>query len=116
VDRLQPRRRAWAAQDPNLQGGFCSSIGSCDVAWCGVQDLMPFCLCAALFAVVLKQTLFVQVYVDGSTTMSTHERKASIREFYGKCPATTTGRGTKKNIFVKLQLKKTHTPVCNLVL
>jgi hypothetical protein len=26
----------------------------------------------------------VQVYVDGTTTMSTHERKASIREFYGK--------------------------------
>jgi hypothetical protein len=26
----------------------------------------------------------LQVYVDGTTTMSTHERKASIREFYGK--------------------------------
>lgn len=26
----------------------------------------------------------MQVYVDGTTTMSTHERKASIREFYGK--------------------------------
>jgi hypothetical protein len=25
----------------------------------------------------------VQVYADGTTTMSTHERKASIREFYG---------------------------------
>lgn len=25
----------------------------------------------------------LQVYVDGTTTMSTHERKASIREFYG---------------------------------
>uniref|UniRef100_A0A453DH10 RING-type domain-containing protein n=1 Tax=Aegilops tauschii subsp. strangulata TaxID=200361 RepID=A0A453DH10_AEGTS len=26
--------------------------------------------------------LILQVYVDGTTTMSTHERKASIREFY----------------------------------
>ncbi|XLS90240.1 hypothetical protein HN51_066248 [Arachis hypogaea] len=26
--------------------------------------------------------LMVQIYVDGTTTMSTHERKASIREFY----------------------------------
>ncbi len=26
---------------------------------------------------------FVQVYMDGTTTMSTHERKASLREFYG---------------------------------
>lgn len=25
----------------------------------------------------------LQVYADGTTTMSTHERKASIREFYG---------------------------------
>jgi hypothetical protein len=25
VDRLQPSWRAWAAQDPNLQGGFCSA-------------------------------------------------------------------------------------------
>ncbi|XP_047318801.1 E3 ubiquitin-protein ligase AIRP2-like [Impatiens glandulifera] len=25
---------------------------------------------------------FFQVYVDGTTTMSVHERKASIREFY----------------------------------
>ncbi|KAF8411166.1 hypothetical protein HHK36_003709 [Tetracentron sinense] len=28
--------------------------------------------------------LMLQVYADGTTTMSTHERKASIREFYGK--------------------------------
>ena len=27
--------------------------------------------------------IVLQVYVDGTTTMSTHERKASIREFYG---------------------------------
>jgi len=34
----------------------------------------------------LKTCLFPipQVYVDGTTTMTTHERKASIREFYGK--------------------------------
>jgi hypothetical protein len=32
----------------------------------------------------------VQVYVDGTTTMSTHERKASIREFYGKISHRST--------------------------
>ena len=32
----------------------------------------------------LRLCFMVQVYVDGTTTMSTHERKASIREFYGK--------------------------------
>lgn len=53
VDRLQPRRRAWAAQDPNLQGAFCSSISSCGVAWCSGFDAV---LCCAS-AVVLKQTL-----------------------------------------------------------
>lgn len=30
-----------------------------------------------------KNILNIQVYADGTTTMSTHERKASIREFYG---------------------------------
>ncbi|GMH30346.1 hypothetical protein Nepgr_032189 [Nepenthes gracilis] len=30
----------------------------------------------------LLRILIYKVYVDGSTTMSTHERKASIREFY----------------------------------
>ena len=33
---------------------------------------------------ILVGRVCVQVYVDGTTTMSTHERKASIREFYGK--------------------------------
>lgn len=31
-----------------------------------------------------KNSFDTQVYADGTTTMSTHERKASIREFYGK--------------------------------
>ncbi|XP_043689936.1 E3 ubiquitin-protein ligase AIRP2-like isoform X1 [Telopea speciosissima] len=31
----------------------------------------------------LLRILIYKVYVDGTTTMSTHERKASIREFYG---------------------------------
>ena len=30
-----------------------------------------------------QYTLLLQVYVDGTATMSTQERKASIREFYG---------------------------------
>nr|XP_025636044.1 E3 ubiquitin-protein ligase AIRP2-like [Arachis hypogaea] len=30
----------------------------------------------------LLRILIYKVYVDGTTTMSTHERKASIREFY----------------------------------
>lgn len=33
---------------------------------------------------------FVQVYMDGTTTMSTHERKASLREFYGNLLAILT--------------------------
>jgi hypothetical protein len=28
-------------------------------------------------------TLMMQVYMDGTTTMSTYERKASFHEFYG---------------------------------
>ncbi|XP_020263676.1 uncharacterized protein LOC109839598 isoform X2 [Asparagus officinalis] len=31
----------------------------------------------------LLRILIYKVYADGATTMSTHERKASIREFYG---------------------------------
>ncbi|TYI68181.1 hypothetical protein E1A91_D08G071800v1 [Gossypium mustelinum] len=34
-------------------------------------------------ALGLLRILIYKVYVDGTTTMSTHERKASIREFYG---------------------------------
>ncbi|XP_040955713.1 E3 ubiquitin-protein ligase AIRP2 isoform X3 [Gossypium hirsutum] len=33
-------------------------------------------------ALGLLRILIYKVYVDGTTTMSTHERKASIREFY----------------------------------
>ncbi len=33
---------------------------------------------------------FVQVYMDGTTTMSIHERKASLREFYGNLLAVLT--------------------------
>lgn len=35
-------------------------------------------------SVIIAFCLLLQVYVDGTTTMSTHERKASIRDFYGK--------------------------------
>ncbi|KAJ3672235.1 hypothetical protein LUZ60_006956 [Juncus effusus] len=31
---------------------------------------------------LLRILIYKQVYIDGTTTMSTHERKASIREFY----------------------------------
>ncbi|KAJ6838282.1 uncharacterized protein M6B38_320345 [Iris pallida] len=33
-------------------------------------------------ALGLLRVLIYKVYVDGTTTMSTHERKASIKEFY----------------------------------
>ncbi|CAL5029232.1 unnamed protein product [Urochloa decumbens] len=38
--------------------------------------------CSLAGALGLLRILIYKVYVDGSTTMSTHERKASIREFY----------------------------------
>ncbi|XP_061375556.1 E3 ubiquitin-protein ligase AIRP2-like isoform X3 [Gastrolobium bilobum] len=39
--------------------------------------------CNLAGALGLLRILIYKVYVDGTTTMSTHERKASIREFYG---------------------------------
>ncbi|MFS8026373.1 putative transcription factor C2H2 family [Helianthus anomalus] len=39
--------------------------------------------CHLAGALGLLRILIFQVYDDGTTTMSTHERKASIREFYG---------------------------------
>ncbi|KAL4626768.1 hypothetical protein ACB092_05G121100 [Castanea dentata] len=38
--------------------------------------------CNLAAALGLLRILIYKVYVDGTTTMSTHERKASIREFY----------------------------------
>ncbi|XP_017414921.1 E3 ubiquitin-protein ligase AIRP2 isoform X2 [Vigna angularis] len=38
--------------------------------------------CNLAGALGLLRILIYKVYVDGTTTMSTHERKASIREFY----------------------------------
>ncbi|KAJ3682207.1 hypothetical protein LUZ60_014780 [Juncus effusus] len=38
--------------------------------------------CSFAGALGLLRILIYKVYVDGSTTMSTHERKASIKEFY----------------------------------
>ncbi|KAH9621798.1 hypothetical protein KSS87_017801 [Heliosperma pusillum] len=38
--------------------------------------------CQLAGALGLLRILIYKVYVDGTTTMSTHERKASIREFY----------------------------------
>ncbi|KZV57584.1 hypothetical protein F511_03044 [Dorcoceras hygrometricum] len=38
--------------------------------------------CQLAGALGLLNCIVAQVYVDGTTTMSTHERKASIREFY----------------------------------
>ncbi|KAK3009431.1 hypothetical protein RJ639_014140 [Escallonia herrerae] len=39
--------------------------------------------CHLAGALGLLRVLIYKVYVDGTTTMSVHERKASIREFYG---------------------------------
>ncbi|XBJ24243.1 hypothetical protein VPH35_002169 [Triticum aestivum] len=38
--------------------------------------------CSLAGALGLMRILIYKVYVDGTTTMSTHERKASIKEFY----------------------------------
>jgi len=38
--------------------------------------------CSLAGALGLLRILIYKVYVDGTTTMSTHERKASLREFY----------------------------------
>jgi hypothetical protein len=63
----------------------------CGMVWySGVQGLMPchhWCACTQA-RILIPGCFPVQVYVDGSTTMSTHERKASVREFYGKCSVT----------------------------
>ncbi|KAG8087628.1 hypothetical protein GUJ93_ZPchr0010g8140 [Zizania palustris] len=51
--------------------------------------------CSLAGAVGLLRILIYKVYVDGTTTMSTHERKANIREFYGaqdlsRAPSSTS--------------------------
>ncbi|KAM3371642.1 hypothetical protein ACQJBY_018836 [Aegilops geniculata] len=61
-----------------------------------LQMRMSYCPAAHLFLFLVQWTdcnlagalgllriLIYKVYADGTTTMSTHERKASIREFYG---------------------------------
>ncbi|KAK3431541.1 hypothetical protein EUGRSUZ_E03345 [Eucalyptus grandis] len=45
--------------------------------------LVQWADCHLAGALGLLRILIYKVYVDGTTTMSTHERKASIREFYG---------------------------------
>ncbi|KAF8029902.1 hypothetical protein BT93_E2351 [Corymbia citriodora subsp. variegata] len=44
--------------------------------------LVQWADCHVAGALGLLRILIYKVYVDGTTTMSTHERKASIREFY----------------------------------
>ncbi|KAL3740165.1 hypothetical protein ACJRO7_021442 [Eucalyptus globulus] len=44
--------------------------------------LVQWADCHLAGALGLLRILIYKVYVDGTTTMSTHERKASIREFY----------------------------------
>uniref|UniRef100_A0A7N0V2M8 RING-type domain-containing protein n=2 Tax=Kalanchoe fedtschenkoi TaxID=63787 RepID=A0A7N0V2M8_KALFE len=45
--------------------------------------LVQWADCHLAGALGLLRILIYKVYADGTTTMSTHERKASIREFYG---------------------------------
>lgn len=45
--------------------------------------LVQWADCNLAGALGLLRILIYKVYVDGTTTMSTHERKASVREFYG---------------------------------
>lgn len=71
MDWLQPCRSTWSAKNSNLQGTFWWLL----FVWVRFQSWM---------SVIIAFCLLLQVYVDGTTTMSTHERKASIRDFYGK--------------------------------
>lgn len=93
MDRLPPCRSSWTAANTHLQGCFLISF-MCETFFvgyfCDEMCLLTLefgeCRRVEGFLVVLKQLLILetlQVYVDGTTTMSTHERKASIREFYG---------------------------------
>ncbi|KAK8945860.1 hypothetical protein KSP40_PGU017044 [Platanthera guangdongensis] len=45
--------------------------------------LLQWTDCSLAGALGLLRILIYKVYIDGTTTMSTHERKASLKEFYG---------------------------------
>jgi len=57
------------------------------MAYCPAAHVFLFLVqwtdCSLAGALGLLRILIYKVYADGTTTMSTHERKASIREFYG---------------------------------
>ncbi|CAL5084534.1 unnamed protein product [Urochloa decumbens] len=56
------------------------------MAYCPAAHFFLFLVqwtdCSLAGALGLLRILIYKVYADGTTTMSTHERKASIREFY----------------------------------
>jgi hypothetical protein len=80
MDRLPPGRSPWTLKNPNLQGCDCAPLDGIFI----LGRLGSFSL--SWIWLTLSIYLMLQVYVDGTTTMSTHERKASIREFYGNFP------------------------------
>nr|XP_025661629.1 E3 ubiquitin-protein ligase AIRP2 [Arachis hypogaea] len=49
---------------------------------CGLWEVIGSFVIGFSGALGLLRILIYKVYVDGTTTMSTHEMKASIREFY----------------------------------
>jgi hypothetical protein len=51
---------------------------------CGMFAAWLSVFCSHCGGTWLNLYLIVQVYVDGTTTMSTLERRASIKEFYGR--------------------------------
>ncbi|KAI3957302.1 hypothetical protein MKX01_011073 [Papaver californicum] len=72
-----------ASDFPRDYDGACLQMRmSCSPAAHLFLFLVQWTDCHLAGALGLLRILIYKVYVDGTTTMSTHERKASIREFY----------------------------------
>eukprot|EP01018_Ginkgo_biloba_P022554 Gb_28381 [translate_table: standard] len=73
----------WASAFPREYGGACLQMR---LSYSAAAHLFLFLVqwtdCSLASALGLLHILIYKVYVDGTTTMSTHERKASLREFY----------------------------------
>jgi hypothetical protein len=71
MDGLQPRCGVWAVEDSHIQGlwHICSMVvGLLLTSWRHLAEFVSRC---------------AGFYVDGTMTV-THERRASIKEFYGR--------------------------------
>ncbi|KAH9547286.1 hypothetical protein CY35_11G027200 [Sphagnum magellanicum] len=73
-----------ASEFPREYDGACLQMR---VAYSPAAHFLLFLVrwtdCSLAGALGFLRILIYKVYMDGTTTMSTHERKASLREFYG---------------------------------